>query len=153
MATDFWGTQGVILVDFFSRGETVNSDSYIDTPKRLWARVLQVRPDMDIGNVLLLHDNARTHTSIKTMEAIASFCWTTLPHPSYSPDLASPDYHLFGPMQQALRRKHYENDEEVKSAVRTWLKEQPIQFYEAGIRALVKRWNIALERGGDYVEK
>ncbi|GFS02414.1 histone-lysine N-methyltransferase SETMAR [Elysia marginata] len=56
----------------------------------------------------------------------------------YSPDLA-PLYHLFGPMKPGLRGKHYENDEEVKSAVKTWLKEQPIQFYEAGICTLVKR--------------
>ncbi|GFR95579.1 histone-lysine N-methyltransferase SETMAR [Elysia marginata] len=60
---------------------------------------------------------------------------------------------LFGPIKQALRGKHCENDEAVKSAVKSWLKEQPIQFYEAGVRALVKRWNVDLDRGGDYVEK
>ncbi|GFR81392.1 histone-lysine N-methyltransferase SETMAR [Elysia marginata] len=82
-------------------------------------------------------------------ETIVSFWWTTLPHPSYLPDLAPSDYHLFGPMKQSLRGKHYENDEEVKNGVKTWLKEQPIQFYEAEIRALVKRCDVALERGGD----
>ncbi|GFR62198.1 histone-lysine n-methyltransferase [Elysia marginata] len=56
-------------------------------------------------------------------------------------------------MKQGLRGKHYEDDKEVKNAVKTWLKEQPIQFYEAGIRAFLKRWNVALERGGDYDEK
>ncbi|GFR89044.1 histone-lysine n-methyltransferase [Elysia marginata] len=60
-------------------------------------------------------------------------------------------YHLFGPMKQGLGGKHYENDEKVKNPVKTRLKEQPVQFYEAGKRALVKRWNVALERGGDYV--
>ncbi|GFR75311.1 histone-lysine N-methyltransferase SETMAR [Elysia marginata] len=153
MATVFWDTQGVILVDFLSRGETVNSDSYIDTLKRLRARVLRVRPDMDTGNVLLLHDNAQTHTSIRRRETIASFWCTTLPHPSYRPDLAPSDYHLFGPMKQSLRGKHYENDEEEKNAVKTRQKEQPIQFYKAVICALVKRWNVALESGSDYVEK
>ncbi|GFS09029.1 transposase [Elysia marginata] len=105
--------------------------------------------DTCIGNVLLLHDNARSHTGIRTGETIALFGWTTLPHPSCSPDLAPPGYHLFGPMKKGLRGKQYENDEEVKNAVKTWLKEQPVQFYQAGIRALVKRWNVALERGGD----
>ncbi|GFS13874.1 transposase [Elysia marginata] len=73
MATVFWDTQGIILVDFSSRGETVNSDSYMDTLKRLWARILRVRLDMDIGNVILLHDNARPRKSIRTRETIASF--------------------------------------------------------------------------------
>ncbi|GFS09882.1 histone-lysine N-methyltransferase SETMAR [Elysia marginata] len=122
MATAFWDTQRDILVDFLSRGETGNSDSYIDTLKRLRARILRVRHDMEIGNVLLLLDNARTHTSIRRKETIASFGWTTLPHPSYLPDLAPSDYHLFGLMKalkQGLRGKHYENDGEVKSAVKT----------------------------------
>ncbi|GFR64144.1 transposase [Elysia marginata] len=153
MATVFWDTQGVIFVDFLSRGETVNSDSYVETLKRLQARILRVRPDMEIGNVLLLHHNAQPHTSIRTRETIDSFGWSTLQHLSYSPDLAPSDYHLFGPRKQGLRGKHNENYEGVKSAVKTWMKEQPIQFYEAGICALVKRRNVALERDGGYVEK
>ncbi|GFS16492.1 histone-lysine N-methyltransferase SETMAR [Elysia marginata] len=139
MATAFWDTQRAILVDFLSRGETISSDSYIDTLKRLRARILRVRPDMDIGNVVLVHDNARILTSIRTRETIASFGWTTLPHPLYLSDLAPSDYHLFGSMKQGLRGKHYENDEELKSPVKTWLKEQPIQFYEAAICPLIKR--------------
>ncbi|GFR62196.1 transposase [Elysia marginata] len=72
----FGTPRGVIFVDFLSRGETVNSDSYIDTLKRLWAKILRVRPDMDIGNVLLLYDNAQRQTSIRTKETIALFGWT-----------------------------------------------------------------------------
>ena len=87
------------------------------------------------------------------MEATTSFGWTTLPHPPYTPDLAPSDYHLFGAMKELLRGKHYENDEKVKTAVKKWLCEQSPEFYEAGIHALVRRWNSAIERGGDYVEK
>ena len=50
-----------------------------------------------------------------------TFGWTTLPHPPYSPDLAPSDYHLFGAMKESLRGKHYENDEEAKTAVKKWL--------------------------------
>ncbi|GFR58028.1 histone-lysine N-methyltransferase SETMAR [Elysia marginata] len=92
-------------------------------------------------------------TQASTRETIVSFWWATPLHLSYSPDLAPSDYHLFDPMKQGLRGKHYRNDEEAKNAVKTWQQEQPIQFYDAGIHALVKRWNVALERGGDYVEK
>ena len=34
-----------------------------------------------------------------------------------------------------------------------WLKEQSTEFYEADIHAHIRRWNIAIERNGDYVEK
>ncbi|KAF5400615.1 Histone-lysine N-methyltransferase SETMAR [Paragonimus heterotremus] len=98
-------------------------------------------------------DNARPHTSIKTRETIASFVWTTLRHPPYSPDLAPSDYHLFDPMKEGLRGKQYSSDGEVKTTVKKWLKEQTQKFYEAGIHALIQRWNVAIERNGDYVEK
>ena len=34
-----------------------------------------------------------------------------------------------------------------------WWSEQTTEFYEAGIYALIQKWNIAIERNGDYVEK
>ena len=49
--------------------------------------------------------------------------------------------------------QHFDDDNEVKRAVKAWLKDQPKQFYEAVIHALVKRWTVAIERGGDYVGK
>jgi histone-lysine N-methyltransferase SETMAR len=45
--------------------------------------------------MLIQHDNARTQTSLRTQEAIATFGWTVLQHPTYSPDLAPSDFHLF----------------------------------------------------------
>ena len=106
-----------------------------------------------MANVLLLHDNARPHTSIRTMEAITSFEWTVIPHPPYSPDLAPPDYHLFGPKKERLRGIRYRNDYKVKTAVLNWLRHQPAEFYNTGIHTLVHRWTVALKEGVDYVEK
>ena len=106
-----------------------------------------------MANVLLQHDNARPYTNIRTMEAITSFGWTVIPHPPYSPDLAPSDYHLFGPMKEGLQGNQYGNDNEVKTAVLNWLRHQPAEFYNTGIHAFVHRWTLALERGGDYVEK
>lgn len=57
-----------------------------------------------------------------------SLGWTTLPHASYSPGLAPSDYHLFDPMKQGLRGKHYEDGEKVKNATRTWLKSNQYNF-------------------------
>ena len=138
MATVFWDAQGVILIDFLPRGETINSEAYIETLTRLRARIRRGRPNLTIDKVLL-HDNARPHTSIRTRETIASFGRTTLPHPPFSPDLAPSDYHLFGPTKEGLRGKHYSSDEEVKTGVKKWLKELSTKFYGAGIYALIRR--------------
>ena len=69
----FWDSQGVILVDFLPRGKTINFEVYIETLRKLKAKIRRVRPNLDMKNVLLQHDNARSYTSIRTMEAITSF--------------------------------------------------------------------------------
>jgi histone-lysine N-methyltransferase SETMAR len=47
-------------------------------------------------DVLLFHDNARPHSSLRKREAIAKMGCTVLSHPAHSPDLAPSDRHLFG---------------------------------------------------------
>ena len=48
----------------------------------------------------------------------------------YLPDLAPSDFHLFGPPKVSLR--HFSSNEEVKVAVKKWLKTQPVEFYNKG---------------------
>jgi len=59
-----------------------------------------------------------------------------LQHP-HSPDLAPSDYHIFGPLKEALHGRRIISDEEVKEAVHTWLREQPKSF-STGIQKLVE---------------
>ena len=80
------------LVDFLPKGEASNSEVCSETLRNSKAKIRLVRPNLDMANVLLQHDNARPHTIIRTMEAIISFGWTVIPHLLYSPDLAPSDY-------------------------------------------------------------
>ena len=54
-------------------------------------------------------------------------------------------------MKEGFIGKHYVSDEEVKTAEIKWLREQPTEFYQSGIHALIRRGNIVIE--SDYVEK
>ena len=65
--------------------------------------------------------------------------------------LAQKDFHLFGPLKDALRGAKFEDDDSVIRAVRTWLREQETSWYKEGMHALVSRWRRAVD--GDYVEK
>jgi hypothetical protein len=47
----------------------------------------------------------------------------------------------------------YKTDDDLISAVRTWLHEQHKEQYWQGIHALVSRWHKAAEVEGDSVEK
>jgi hypothetical protein len=65
-------------------------------------------------DVLLLHDNAQPHTTLRTRQAKAKMTRTVLPRPAHSSDLAPSDCGLFGPVKDELRGRHFANDNELK---------------------------------------
>jgi hypothetical protein len=90
-------------------------------------------------SVFFLQDNARPHTAALMMATPLKLKWDVLPYQPYSPDLAPPDYHLFGPMKRILGGKRFRNNDEVITAVQNWIREQPNIFFETGIKELPER--------------
>jgi histone-lysine N-methyltransferase SETMAR len=74
-------------------------------------------------------------------------------HPAHSPDLAPSDFHLFGPLKEALGGRIFQCDKDVKNTVHQLLCAQPKTFYYDGIKKLVGCWKKCAEKQGDYVEK
>jgi len=79
--------------------------------------------------------------------------FTVLEHPAYSPDLAPSDYHLFGPLKDALRGRRFASDEGVIEAAHEWLAAQLKTFFSEGIQKLLERWNNCIAKHGQYTEK
>ncbi|GBN07702.1 hypothetical protein AVEN_237601-1 [Araneus ventricosus] len=80
---------------------------------------------------------------------LAGKVWT----PPYSPDLAPSDFHLFRHLKPHLGGNYYNDDEDVKTAVTSWLSEHAASFYEEGIPNLVVRYDKRLKKLGSFVEK
>ena len=53
--------------------------------------------------------------------------------PSYSPDLAPSDFHLFLHLKKHLAGKKFDDDDELQE-VMTWSKEQATDFNASGIK-------------------
>jgi len=104
-------------------------------------------------NIIILHDNARPHTAHLTSETTAKMGWEVLPHPSYSPDLAPSDYHLFRFVKDQLHGQRYETTEAIQKAVRQYLRMAATEFYRRGIFKHPERWEKCVQRSGNYVEK
>ena len=102
MATVFWDFKGVLLVDFLHARRTVNVAYYCNLLEKVRAAYRSKRRGFPIRDVLLLHDNARPHSAALTQEKLAEMYWTVLEHPPYSPNLSPCDYHMFGPLKEAL---------------------------------------------------
>lgn len=73
----------------------IDSDCYIVTLSGLKAPTSSLRPEKKL-TFFLQHSNTRPHTSLEMVEHIASLGWTVPPHPQYSSDLTTFDFHLFG---------------------------------------------------------
>jgi transposase len=102
---------------------------------------------------LLLHVNARSHTARATLYALETLKFEVLCHPPYSPDLAPSDFHFFPHLKRDLKGTHFTSDDEVKRAVKSWIRQRTPEFFTDGMRKLVLHREKCIERQGDYVKK
>ena len=148
------GTPKGLLEHYTEKGVTVTSVNYSNMLRNdLRPAIRSKRRGRLTQYVLLLHDNARPHTAHLTINTIRQLNWEVLEYSAYSPDLAPSDFHLFGPLKNALRGHQFAADDEVKEAVHDWLHSQPQTFFSSGIKKLTDRWAKCIEKKGDYIEK
>jgi transposase len=69
---------------------------------------------MSTSRILLLHDNARPHTALATIDALETLKFEVLSNPPYSPDLAPSDLHFCPHLKWDLKGTHFTSDDEVK---------------------------------------
>jgi histone-lysine N-methyltransferase SETMAR len=93
--------------------------------------------------------DARLHTAAKTQDLIKIFGWEQIDHSSYSPDLATSDFHVFMHLKKFLDGRRFLEDDDVKEAANTWFSSQVASFYDAGIQKLVPRYDKCLDNGGN----
>jgi hypothetical protein len=117
---------GPILVHFQEKVQTVTSARYSDMlVNKMKPAIGSKRQGLLSKRILLLHDNARPHTTAHTVYTLRVLKFEVLKHPPYSPDLAPSDFHLFGPMKEHLRGQKFADDNEVTEALQSWLKATP----------------------------
>lgn len=59
--------------------------------------------------IILHNDNARPHFAQPIKTYLETLKREVLPHPLYSPDIASFDFYLFSSMMRALEDQYFEN--------------------------------------------
>jgi hypothetical protein len=79
-----------------------------------------------------------------TKAAIQELDWEILPHPPYSMDLASSDYHLFRSLSNNLRGVSFNNDAELQNWLDDFFTAKLADFFKRGIENLPKRWEAVV---------
>ena len=93
----------------------MTSATYSNLRENLKPAIRQKRRGLLPMSVCLLHDNARPpHTATATVSTIEKLQFECIPHPPYSSDLAPSDYHVFGPLKDALSGTQFRDDGEVR---------------------------------------
>jgi hypothetical protein len=100
----------------------------------------------------MLHNNVCPHTATTTQDIIMTFGWEQFDHPSYSPDLAPRDFHVFLHLKTFLGGRRLHDDHEVKEAVNTWFPSKAASISDAGKQPLVPCYDKCLNNGGNYVK-
>ena len=88
MATVFWDSKGIILIDYKPAGTSFTGEYYANVIKQLRVAIKEKRRGKLAAGVLLLHDNAPVHKSRVAQAAVRECKFQQLNHPPYCPDLA-----------------------------------------------------------------
>jgi hypothetical protein len=115
MASIFWDRKGVVTVEFMQQGNTITSEMYCETLKKLRRAIQNKKRGMLTSGVVLIHDNTGPHTAARTRVMLEHFNWESCDHPSYSPDLN----HLFTYLKNWLQSQRFSTNKKLMECVKT----------------------------------
>ena len=145
----FFDSTGMIYMHWVPTRQTVNKEYYVEVLREFRIRFCQKRPALfKSGQWHFHHDNAPVHNSILVTDYLTKMGIKTVPHPLYSPDLASCDFCLFLKFMEKLRGCRYETIE-MKAAVTKVTDMLTQEDFHGAFQKLLEQCIVA---GGDYFE-
>jgi [histone H3]-lysine36 N-dimethyltransferase SETMAR len=153
MATIFWDSQGVILIDYLQKGRTITGQYYSDLLTRFDAVLKEKRPRLQRKKLLFHQDNAPAHSSRIVASKLTELRYELVRHPPYSPDLAPSDFFLLPNLKKSLAGKRFASNEEVIAATHTYFADFETSYFSDGLKRLEHRLKKCIDLRGDYVEK
>jgi len=136
LALIFWGDQdGILLINYFPKGQTINSEYYSSLLVQLKDILKEKRHGKFTKGVLFLHDNARAHPALATLKKPANLEFQSVDHRPCSPDLTPSDYHLFPGLKKQFKGRHFSYDDEAIASAESWLDGQYTEFFRGTCRS------------------
>ena len=112
MATVFWYSQGVVLIDYLEKGKTITGQYYATLLDQLKDTIKAKRP----------------HLAKKRVHLVL------LPHTPYSPDLAPSDFFLFPNMKKWLDERRFASNAEVIAEANAYFEGLEKSYYAEGLK-------------------
>jgi len=77
----FWDQDGILLIDYLLKGQTINAEYYSSLLVQLKNILKEKRRGKVTKGVLFLHDNASAHRALATQKKMAYLGFRCLYHP------------------------------------------------------------------------
>lgn len=152
MASVFWDKDGVLLINYLPKGQSINAQYYTSLLDELKQALKEKRRGKLRRGVLFLQDNAPAHTAHITLRKLEELGFELVDHPPYSPDLAPSDYYLFPQLKKDLKGTKFGSNEDVIRATEAFLEGKASDFYLTGLKKLKDRCVKCVDLKGEYVE-
>ncbi|CAH2002225.1 unnamed protein product [Acanthoscelides obtectus] len=137
------------MVATFQR--TVAADWYttICLPKVI-TELRKINPER---RIILLQDNASSHTAQKTRQYFTKENVELLDHPPYSPDLSPNDFFTFPKIKNRLRGRRFQSPEGAVDAFNNAVLDLPANEWNKCFENWFERMQMCINLGGEYFEK
>ena len=151
MATVFWDTKGVILLDILSKRSTITGKYCANLLDQLRNAICEKRHGKLSKGVLLQPDNARVHTCKVSMDSVERNGYELILHPAYSSDLAPSDFFLFPNLKKdvifgVMKKSWWQ-------LRRGSVRGKDAESFMSGLMALEYRWSKCIALEGNYIER
>jgi histone-lysine N-methyltransferase SETMAR len=133
----FIHAEGQSAAEFMAPGMTIMLEVYCEMLNKLQSLIQNKERGVLTKVVILLHDNARSHSAARTNALIKLFNWEIFSHPPYSLDLAPSDYNPFIQMKIWLATQRFHTNEELMDGVSNWRHNMTALFFDEGLQKLV----------------
>ena len=125
--------------------QTVNKEYYVEFLREYRKRFRRKSPAIfKSGQRHFYQDNAPVHYSILVTDYLTKMGIKTVPHPPYSPDLASCDFWLFPKLKEKHRGCRFETIEEMKEAVTKVIDTLTQEDFDGAFQKLLERYNMCI---------
>ena len=91
LASIVWDQDGVLLIDFLPKGQTINAEYYLSLLAQLKDILKEKHREKITKSGLFLHSIAPANRAIATRKKLAYLDFHCLDHTPYSPDLSLSD--------------------------------------------------------------
>ncbi|CEF59956.1 Transposase, type 1 family-containing protein [Strongyloides ratti] len=126
MASIFWDSKEILLMDFFPSGQTITGEYYSNLLDQFDQKIREKRPGLSKKKIIFHQNNARAHTCLTSLAKISSLRF-----------------------KKFLSGKRFSSLEELQETVNGYFEGLEKNHFKEGIEAMESRWKKCIELEGN----